>query len=72
MYDNPTDDDRDETDKITRGERFHLQGEHCIVEVATFTHDGEAAVLETVDADELREYVVPVTAIEESHVAVPA
>jgi len=71
MYDNPTADDRDETDKITRGERFHLEGEHCTVEVTTFAHDGNAAVLETVDADEVREYVVPVTAIKESQVTVP-
>ena len=70
MYDNPTDDDRDETDEIAPGEQYRLEGEPLTVEVATFAHDG-AVVLETVDADELREYVVPITLIEESDVAIP-
>ena len=63
--------DGGETDEITLGERFYLEGEPCTVEVATFAHNGCAAVLETFDADELREYIVPVTLIEESDVVTP-
>jgi len=75
MYDNDTDDDTaDETDEITLGDQYHLEGELRTVEVAMLTHDGHTVVLETVGTDwsTCREYVIPKDAIVNSHVAVPA
>jgi len=64
--------DGGETDGVAVGKTYDLAGARCTVEVATLSHDGHTAVLETVGADELREYVVPVTLIEETEVAKPA
>jgi len=64
--------DGGDADEISLGDTFYLEGVLPTVEVAMFTHGGDSVVLETVDTDEIREYIVPVVAIRDSHIAVPA
>ena len=61
--------DGGDTDQISLGDTVYLEGVLPTVEVAMFTHGGDSGVLETVDADEIREYIIPKAVIEESNVA---
>jgi hypothetical protein len=64
--------DGGDTVEISLGDTVHIEGVPPTVEVAMFTHGGDSVVLETVDADEIREYIIPKAVIENGHIAVPA
>ena len=70
---NPNDDDEsidERTDDVDLGDTFHVEGVTPVCEVAMI--DDGAVVLETVDSDEIREYIIPKAVFDNSQIAVPA